>query len=551
MTPDTRVPPSPHPGADLLEVVTVALEREGHLLTAGEALVARRLAALDPEALELYARLSVRVGPVFRVAALRYGLDVPAAVARLVAAGLAVDRVPDARCAPAFDVPALKDACRRLALPVGGTRGELEARLAGRRWVEEPVVALAHLRLVRRLELLYFQRPELDRGHLVAERLGALRWATYVPTGGSGLFPDRRALRRYERARAGEWEEGEALAVALAGRPEVGLSPWRRAVEAVVAARPDADTLGRLEATGAPLRHARALALEREGRPTEALAACRVPAEHPEAVPLARTGRRLARRLGEAWTPHPPLREAPVRRFWLVPAGRAAARPLWAVDGRALPVEAALVRRLAVAGRAAVHAENALWTTLFALVFREAYFLPVPGMLPTPRLAAPLDLGRPGFHLRRRAPTEALLRRVAAEGPAPFLAAWSGERLTGLWADPAWLALAATVPGPMAAAVLERLLAEGWAAARGLPDLYVPPGPEVRLEGAIPARVPAGARLAEVKGPGDTLRDDQRRWHHRLLEASVPVEIWMVESVSLDAVPENPGEESSAASAPD
>jgi hypothetical protein len=34
--------------------------------------------------------------------------------------------------------------------------------------------------------------------------------------------------------------------------------------------------------------------------------------------------------------------------------------------------------------------------------------------------------------------------------------------------------------------------------------------------------------LAEVKGPGDSLRDEQRVWMHRLLELGVPTEVWKV-----------------------
>ncbi len=537
----TPIAPSPHPAADLAEVVEGALTREGHLFSAGEHVALRRLLGLDDEARELWARLSLRTGsgegegpPVFRVASLRYDLDVRGAVARLGDAGLAHVAIPDDRCAPAFDVPALKAACARLGLPLGGARAALVKRLVGRRWVDEPVVMLAHTGLVRRCELLYFQSPYVDRTSLVVERLGQLRWPAYTPTGGVGLFPHRAALRAYERARAAAWtDDGEPLRLALAGPPEVGLSPWRRAVEAVLAADPDADVLGKLAGAGAPVRPSWALRLEREGRAREALAVCRAATRDDDvdgatAVALERTGRRLARALGEGWAPRTPLRSAAVRRLRLAAGPKGGARPTWVVDGEALPVEAAVLRALARADRRALHAENWLWTSLYALVFRDLYFLPVPGMLPTARRDGPLDVGTPGFYGRRREVVEARLGALAADGPARFVEGWSGERLAGLGAAEVARSECASIPGKTAAAVLGRLAREGWAAARGLPDLYIFPGPPIRIEGAVPARVDDRDLLVEIKGPTDALRDEQRVWHARLLDEGIPVELWEV-----------------------
>jgi hypothetical protein len=579
-----RIAPSPHPGADLVEVVEGALAREDHLFAAGEGIVLRRLLALDPEARELWARLSLRTGgaavpangaapahgaapangvepgepvrgepadatavvagpahaagPVFRVRTLRYALDLDAAVARLAEAGLAHTTLPDDLCAPAFDVPALKDACRRLGLPVGGARPALVERLRGRRWVDEPVLLLGHVGLVRRAELLYFQRASLDRTTMVVERIGQLRWPAYTPTGGPGLFPDRAALLRYERARAGAWTDPEEpLRIALAGRPAAPLSPWRRAVEAVLATDPAADVLGRLVAAGAGVRPVWALRLERERRVAEALAVCRaIGAEDAgidaaTAIALERTGRRLARGLGQGWVPRPPLLAARVRRLRVPPGprdGRRGARPTWRIGGEVLFVEEACVRVVAAAGRRALHAENWLWTSLYALVFRDLYFLPVPGMLPTARRDGPLDVGTPGFHARRRDAVDARLTELAAVGPAPFAASWSGERLAGLQGGEEVLAGCAAIPGRTAAVVLGRLAREGWSAARGLPDLYIFPGPGTRLGDAVPARLDDADLLAEIKGPGDSLRDEQRVWHHHLVQNAIPVELWEV-----------------------
>lgn len=521
-------PTSPHPGADLLEVVRVAREREGALLTAGELRVLDRIEGLDPEALELFARLQTRTGEVYRLAALDYALDVPGAIGRLAAAGLVHTQLADDRCRAAFDVPGLQAACRRLGLPTGGRREVIEARLAGRRWVEEAVVAVGHRRLLQRLDRFFFQSSWADRSLLVAERLGAVRWAEYTPTGGPGLFPDRRALRAWERAREGDWTDpGEPLRIALAGPPAAGWSAWRRAVEEVVAQDPDADTLARLLAAGAPVRTALVRRLEKEGRLAEAVRVCTT-AVGAEALGLERTGRRLGKKLGWGWPPRPPLEVARERTLVLAPGPVAGSRPTWRVGGEARVVEAAMIALLAEAGRVAIHAENWFWTSLFALVFRDLYFAPVPGMLPTARRTGPLDLGTPGFHRRRVDAVEARLRAVAQDGPAPHVAGWTGERLTGLVDAEGVRRRADRVPGPMAACVLGRLARDGWDAARGLPDLLIFSGPTARVEGAVPSTLEEGAFLAEVKGPGDSLRDEQRVWIDHLRRAGVSVELWIL-----------------------
>ena len=76
--------------------------------------------------------------------------------------------------------------------------------------------------------------------------------------------------------------------------------------------------------------------------------------------------------------------------------------------------------------------------------------------------------------------------------------------------------------------MLGRLAREGWRARRGLPDLLILPGPEVRLCQAEPADLGSGLLLAEVKGPGDQVRDAQAAWFDALLTAGAPVELWKI-----------------------
>lgn len=479
---------------------------------------------LQAAPLELYARLSLRAGPVFRVSTLRYALPVVEAITVLEAADLLISAIPDDRAAGAFPMAELKEACKRLKLPVGGSRDALIARLKGRRWRQEPVVMLAHLRLLRRMELLFFQQSWLDRSALVVDRLGVRRFASYTETGGAGLFSDRRSLRRYERGKAGEWEEGEALKVALTG-PRRG-APWSDAV-AMVAEGADPQTLSALVAAGAPLRPRLALELERAGKVEEAFALCRGGDPDPaQQLALDRSGQRIGKKLGRGWTPRATV-TIPERSLRLPRGESLAGRPGWRVEGRDYTVEAAVIASLRTQGVEAIHTENWLWTSLFALAFRELYWLPIPGMLPGPFLMGPLDLGSPAFFRNRQAEVEARLRLLREEGFVAVATGWEGEALAGLADGSAAISLGARLPGRLIARVLERLAREGWSSARGLPDLLVF-GQGARPAGLIPPALPASVLLVEVKGPTDALQDGQRVWFQQLLSGGESVEIWHV-----------------------
>jgi hypothetical protein len=279
----------------------------------------------------------------------------------------------------------------------------------------------------------------------------------------------------------------------------------------------------------------RARALERLGRCDDALAALRAARPIVDAatrIEVDRTGRRLAR---SGWPPSPPLRAPPVRDLDLVSAGRVGPRPGFVGDGPQL-VEAAVRARLARAGRRAVRGESSLWVTLFALMLvDDGYFLPVPGALPDASRSGPIDLGTPAFAAARPdAARRAIERARDGTASAWIRRSWArhqGERVAGVrWSIPLdTLGAVVDALGPTAlAAVVGAILADGWAAAAGLPDLVVLPGPACALDGAFPSRLGPHAVLVEVKGPGDTVRPGQAVWFDRLIGAGAPVELWRV-----------------------
>ncbi|MCB9742989.1 MAG: VRR-NUC domain-containing protein [Alphaproteobacteria bacterium] len=544
---------------DMQWVVRGALGVAGPLLSAGERLLARRLLELEGPPGRLWARLATRRGEVFRAEDIDYlGVpDVDAALDALIARDLAHEGLPARLRAETLTVPELKEVCRELGLPRGGRRADLLERVAAQPgWRRGRVFRVAGKSLLRRLELLWFRDPWRDRSARILERLGQVRWVDYTPTGGGRPFSGRAAMGGYLRALAGEALEPEqALALIRVARPRPAhlrrLDPRRlrlrrlsealrqleRDGEAERAAGLYAELLGLELRRPGPLVHRLSLALAAAGRPGEGAAVCAAWRDRvaPDMAPaLERTGRRLSRAAGQTWIPAPPLRKPRTRTLKLPRGEGPGARPLWGAGEE--HVEQAVAR--ALLPREAVHGENLIWTTLFGLCFLDLYWLPVPDMLPVPYLAGPLDLGRPDFYEARAEAMEARLSALrAGEGAAlveAHHARWQGARVAGVdWSLaplPLLLRVVEGMGGEGLVALLGRLAREGWSAARGLPDLVLPPGAPLQLADAHPARVGEGMLLIEVKGEGDSLRDEQRVWIDHLLGAGVPVEVWKVES---------------------
>ncbi|MCB9758697.1 MAG: VRR-NUC domain-containing protein [Alphaproteobacteria bacterium] len=557
-------PPPPTLGDDLCledvqRVVAGALATCRPLLTAGERVMAERILALQGPPGRLWARLAGRQGEVFRVDQLSYAgvPDPDGALDALIALDLAHEGLPASLRVLVFTVPELKEICAALGLPRGGRRVELVERVAAQPgWRRGRVFRVACKGLLRRLERTWFRHPWRDRTAMILERLGQVRWVDYTPTGGGRPFRDRDELRAFEASLAPwEGEPAEALARMRAQRrrpPHLrsldARRRWARRVRegarALERAGQAAEALALYEALlaegpyhpGEVVRRL-SLAAEAAGVPARGVEVCAAWVTHvsPGAVPgVERTGRRLARKLGLPWRPQPPLKSPSSRTLSMTRVAGEANRPAWGPAG--LTVEAAVVEHLRP--RAAIHGENATWTTFFGLLFGDLYWLPVPGMLPTPYLDGPMDLGTADFAAHRPDEVRSRLEELReGGGPARLaenLARFEGLRLAGVAPSLAdrdtLVAIAEGLGGPGLAAIMARLAVEGWSAARGLPDLVLPPGPAVELADAFPGRVGEGVLLVEVKGQGDSLRDEQRVWLDRLVRAGVPVEVWKVEA---------------------
>ena len=542
------------PVHDLRQSLDEGLARGAMLLTAGERHLVQRMLRLEGPAARVYARLLGRKPLAFPLDELTVpGVDdVPAAVASLRDGGWVDHLVPWPLRAQLLPRRRLVEGCRRLGLRRSGRVTELVQRLTPHtHWCDTPFVRPRHRGLVRRLQrwaaLRAWPRPE----ERILERMGVTRWASYRCSSGPGLHPDRRSLRRWEALHGALGAEQLSVDEAIRALEDgTGDAPARLSLRGTLrrALQAHARQTERTEPADAvalyeritPLfppgtlafRHARALeACDRPADAFDVLAAARPHVHGDTLADVLRALKRVGRKQKRGVPPSPPLSPAR-RRTVSLPYVRTDHRPLWrgAPEAEPLPVEEALVDYLSARGRPAAHVEGRVFRTLFALLFAEAYFLPVPGQLPVPRLAGPLDLGSPGFFARRPVATAEVLAAVAAGDAARRVGQavdrWGEVRLAGRHDLPAELlvAVADALP-PQAFVQLLRTLAVERSA--GLPDLVVPPGAAVTVDGH-PRRVREGLLLVEVKGPGDTLSEAQKRWHHRLLGWGLAVELWDV-----------------------
>ncbi|MFT7518765.1 MAG: hypothetical protein ACI9MC_000897 [Kiritimatiellia bacterium] len=544
---------------DLQQLLALGRERGASLLSHEEVEVVERLLALQGPVGRLFARLVSRTPLSFDLAGISYeGVPEPINTgSKLVESDLATDGVGWTNWLDHHArVAQLKDLMRERRLPTTGRRDALVERAKSLAPQQPPGrwITLRHRVVVRRLIRFALLDKRGQASELVIDRLGLRQWPTYDLTPGVlPLHADRDALLRWE-ALDEESMDGDSCLAALERGDGVALgrlSRVRRLRSRVLDLALNATRAGELleasrlydglvERGGvhpAALAVRRSRTMERRGDLDDALrhlADHRTTSDPAQRLAIHRSGRRLAKAMRRGWAPQRPLTKAPRRRIALPLAGRVKGRPTWTVDGEQHVVEAAVMCWLRGHGRTALWCEGSLIRTLAALLFADTFFLPVPGALPVPRLAGPLDLGSAAFEPSRSDAIADVWRAVDA-GQAPDMVrracdTWHGTMLAWIRQpldDPERFADACDALGPAGLRCVISPLIDGTGASRGLPDLLVCDGEITRLA-CHPSRLPAGGRFVEIKGPGDTLSDEQRVWHDRLLRHGVPVEVWHI-----------------------
>ncbi len=265
---------------------------------------------------------------------------------------------------------------------------------------------------------------------------------------------------------------------------------------------------------GARLRQIRVL--ERLGRQEQAYAltlqALQAPENDAEAQAVERALTRLARQLGQ---PQPGKAKAvtPTRLDLCLPKPEAGS------------VEFAVKAFLSEPEAPVHYVENSLICSLFGLLCWEAIFAPVPGAFFHPFHTGPVDLFSADFHPRRAelfasslahldsdAYKQVIRQRYAdkfgIQSPFVFWAALNQELLEQALD---------CLPAAHLLAWFKRLLLDVKANRAGMPDLIQFWPAEQRY------------RMIEVKGPGDRLQDNQRRWLAFCAEHGMPVDVCYVQ----------------------
>lgn len=250
--------------------------------------------------------------------------------------------------------------------------------------------------------------------------------------------------------------------------------------------------------------------LETSGRLEEALQlaeqALHVPESDTEEQLVQRAHRRILRQLGRTAACLAEVRE---RRLELT---------LPNAEGA---VERAVRDHLQDQNAPVHYVENALINSLFGLLCWEAIFAPLPGAFFHPFHSAPADLHSPDFRARRREYFDACLAQLESDAYlATIRRNWRDKQGTQspfvFWSvlDEALLEQALyCLPAAHLRVWFERLLLDIRANRCGMPDLIQFWPAERRY------------RMIEVKGPGDRLQDNQRRWLALCAQHRMPVEV--------------------------
>jgi hypothetical protein len=186
-----------------------------------------------------------------------------------------------------------------------------------------------------------------------------------------------------------------------------------------------------------------------------------------------------------------------------------------------LRVERALLLHLSRPEAPIYYVENTLINALFGLLCWEAIFAPMRGAFFHPFHSGPADLWSPTFHSRRQGLFERCLSRLedgsyrahivqtfhAKQGIQSNFVHW------GIISEALLQTALHCIPAPHLRRYFERLLSDLRQNRAGLPDLVQFWPQEQRY------------RLIEVKGPGDRLQDNQRRWLAYCHSLAMPVAV--------------------------
>ncbi|WP_322029678.1 VRR-NUC domain-containing protein [Paraburkholderia sp. J76] len=511
----------------------------------------------------LFVRMLMRKGPHFRASRLAYGeIGCPRAAAAPLAAAGWLD------VTPALDLDALaalvtKAELQALAVRLGVANEPRVTRAAllealdehyrahyanapdPRDWhawfpaSADTVLLFASASLCERLRLMFFGNLRQDWSEFVLADLGVYRYESVPFDLASRAFQRREDIDTYlalrdcrdgldSAAAAQDRDAAAAIAAALesldALAPRTHANAWLRArhdklrhaagLAAERAGEPELAWRAYLDCGHPESRYRRVRVLERLSRREEALALAQTiadaPANEEEAQRAARTLGRLARTRSRSKTNADP---GFTQIALVLPAAP-----------RAVRVEEAARAALATPQAPVFYVENTLINALFGLLCWPALFAPLPGAFFHPFQRGPADLYAADFVARRASQFETCLAELETHAYRDSISRRYADKAGIQSPFVAWPALSDELlalaldcfPAAHLRLWFERLLREPVANRSGLPDLVRFWPHERRYE------------LIEVKGPGDRLQDNQRRWLAYCVRHDMPVSVLQV-----------------------
>jgi hypothetical protein len=396
---------------------------------------------------------------------------------------------------------------------------------------DEQILSLTIDALCERLRLMFFGNLHQDWSEFVLAELGIFRYEPVELTADSRAFRHRTDVDCYlqlQRSRE-QFEAGAPISSVLQQISDLDCdTPFLAARRHKLLFRMgqqlerEADLQGALSFyadcryVGARLRQIRVL--ERLGQQEQAYALASQAADAPEsdaeAQAVERALTRLGRQLGQP-QPSKAKAVAPSRLDLCLP------RP------DAYSVEFAVKAHLSEPEGPVHYVENSLICSLFGLLCWEAIFAPIPGAFFHPFHGGPVDLFSADFHPRRAELFAACLAHLDSQAYKQVIRQRYADKF-GIqspfvfWGalDQALLEQALDcLPAAHLRAWFKRLLLDIKANRAGMPDLIQFWPAEQRY------------RMIEVKGPGDRLQDNQRRWLAFCAEHGMPVDVCYVQWV--------------------
>lgn len=542
--------------------------RHQDLLSASERDAIGHFEALPQASQALLVRMVMRKGELFRLDKLVYAEigNAEQALAPLIALGW-VDDAPQLSRRELFRLLRLSELRQALAgeitkagLARNSTKAALQTALDEPFQVSAPlqqwwptsttqIVRLTVMALCDRLRLMFFGNLRQDWAEFVLTELGLQRFEQVPLTAASRAFQSRDDVTTYLtlhrlRERLDDGEPPQALSTQV---PPASSNRWlasRRARLLLTMGR-EAERGGDAalalilyaDANNSDARIRRLRVLERLGRYSDAyeltVSALDAQPKEGESQALMRLLPRLARKLPQQ-----------VERS-TVSNKQAAQVPTYVLHlPGPQPVERAVADYMATPNAPVYYVENSLLTGLFGLLLWPAIFKPLPGAFFHPFHSGPADLYRDDFVSQRQVDIDACLAQLddsryqdtilrtwhAKQGIASPFVHWgvvSEALLT--------LALKCLPPAHLRAYFM-RLLDDLKHNRTGLPDL-------IQLMPDAPSGEPR-YKMIEVKGPGDRLQDNQRRWIDFFCRFGMPVEVchvrWQPESDVEGAESEGP-----------